>query len=50
MPLINQLNPTLKLWEKGEQLAALCQTILDNAQERLEELTQDDEYEDEEEE
>lgn len=44
------LEETLKLWEKGEQLAALCQTILDNAQERLEELTQDDEYEDEEEE
>ena len=33
---------------KGEELAALCQTILDNAQERLEELTQDDEEDEEE--
>jgi len=43
------LEETLKLWEKGEELATLCQTILDNAQERLEELTSDDDEDDEEE-
>ena len=37
------LEETLKLWEKGEKLALLCQSILDSAQQRLEELTQDDE-------
>jgi len=37
------LEETLKLWEKGEKLALLCQNILDSAQQRLEELTQDDE-------
>ncbi len=44
------LEETLKLWEKGEELATLCQTILDNAQERLEELTADDEDDEEEDE
>jgi exodeoxyribonuclease VII small subunit len=42
------LEETLKLWEKGEELASLCQNILDSAQERLEELTAEDENDEEE--
>ncbi len=40
------LEETLKLWEKGEQLALICQNILDSAHERLEALTEDEEEED----
>ena len=40
------LEETLKLWEEGEKLAAICQKILDQAQARLEEIQA--EYEDEE--
>ena len=41
------LEETLKLWEKREQLALLCQNILDSAQERLEALTEDETEEEE---
>lgn len=41
------LEETLKLWENGEQLALLCQNILDSAQERLEALTEDETEEEE---
>lgn len=39
------LEETLKLWEEGEALAAVCQKILDQAQTKLEEIQA--QYEDE---
>lgn len=45
------LEESLKLWERGEELAAICQRWLDGARERLEkasgqaEATQDDDSE-----
>jgi exodeoxyribonuclease VII small subunit len=39
------LEETLKLWEEGEALAAVCQKILDQAQAKLEEIQA--QYEDE---
>lgn len=39
------LEDTLKLWEEGEALAAVCQKILDQAQAKLEEIQA--QYEDE---
>jgi exodeoxyribonuclease VII small subunit len=41
------LEETLKLWEEGEALAAICQKILDQAQAKLEEIQA--QYEDEDE-
>lgn len=40
------LEETLKLWEEGEALAAVCQSILDQAQLKLEEIQAEYEEED----
>jgi exodeoxyribonuclease VII small subunit len=40
------LEETLKLWEEGEALAAVCQKILDQAQAKLEEIQAQYEEED----
>jgi exodeoxyribonuclease VII small subunit len=41
------LEETLALWERGEQLAQICQTWLDGARQRLEEVLAAREDEDE---
>ena len=40
------LEESLALWERGEKLAAICQTWLDGARERLEKAIQSDESSD----
>lgn len=37
------LEESLALWERGEKLAAICQTWLDGARERLEKAIESDE-------
>lgn len=36
------LEESLALWERGEQLATICQDWLDGARERLDRATEDD--------
>jgi exodeoxyribonuclease VII small subunit len=42
------LEESLALWERGEELAAICQGWLDGARERLDAAMADDEDDDEE--